>query len=1118
MNKTNFYSKKELLFLGTLFFAALVSLFFFINFRTLAFPEHNIKFDITREQAAEKAKSFVSDQKLTPDEFKNTTVFSIDDATKTYLEREVGVTETARLAENEVDVWHFTTRFFKPLEQAEITVAHLPNGKLIAFHHEVEESAPGAALAKGAAQNIAEGFLERTVKADLSEWILVNTESSQRTKRIDHIFTWEKKGFKAKDATYRMEVQIVGDKIGGYYEYLKIPEAWLRAYEKETSNNDLAQTIAEVVMFLVFGLAIMITFILGYRRNNLRLASLKAIALTAAGIAILTALNSIPLSLSVYPTTVSWEAFIGSIVLISLLGGLFEGASVLLIIAAGEAKFREMFPQKLSLESMYGKALGTKSVNKALLVGTFSGIIFFTYELLYYFLGKSVGFWAPAAINYSDIYSTVLPWIYPMFIGFLAAASEEGIFRLFGIPFLKKYLKSTWVAIIITSIVWGFLHSNYPQSPWFVRGIEISIIGVVLGWLFVRYGFLASFTAHYTFNALQTAISFYQSGNFYASVSSTIVSLLPFIIAVGLLIVAFYKQGFAHERKEDRNENLKSEKIPAKENLIGVRDGTYKPLTRKRKGILAGLSLAAIGGFLVLYPQTSLEQVPTSLDREEVANIAEETLAKRSINTEGYKSVITFSPKDITTEEKYILEVKDFKTLRSVYPQKLPLAYWSVRYFKPLQKESFQVDVLPDGRVIQVIHELDEKAPSANLSVDQARKLAEAYLVREKGYKLSGYKLVENKAEKKEKRTDHVFVYEEKNANIGAATYRTEVGVVGKEVTGYDTYLKLPEAWLREQMETTTFDFVIGGLIGLFGVGIAWLGFKTFLSYLQSKKLNFRLAYKISAMIIVFSIIGTLNSLSVFYGNYETAIPLETYIIQSILISVIGFVFSFFMIAVVIVMFLTLWKEQVGQIIPKETKGRVGYVKDAIIAGYSIPLMMIGISSILVYILIINDWLTSIATFDTFPQLDTFSPALATVGELPMLLGSICFIIGAFLLLKQYCKTWKRVLFVTTVFAVILALPQQRTAEDIIIALLQNLLILYGGVLIVTFILKKNMLAYFFMIAISMLMTSGWVLFLQPNIFFKINGMFLLLFAVFPAVLYFFPKLLLEFKFGRMVQ
>lgn len=1098
------YNSKEKIFLGVLFLVALASLFFFLNFRTLAFPEHNITFDITREQAAEKSKEFVSKLGFNPEDFKETTVFSIDEQSKTYLEREVGVSETAQLAANDVDVWHFTSRFFKPLQKEEISVAFMPNGRLSGFSVELNEAEKGARLSKTLAGERAEAFLKETIHADLTKWRLVSGESAEKPNRIDHTFIWEKTGFHAKDSTYRMEVTVYGDKIGAYLEYLKVPEDWLRGYEKETSNNDLAQTIAEVILYLVFGLAILITFITEYRKNNLRLVGLKWFGILAGIIATLTALNSIPLTVAGYPTTISWEAFIGSIILISIVGGFFEGSIVYLIIAAGEVRFRQMFSNALSIEASIRSGFKTKPVNKALFVGTFFGILFFSYEILYYFFGKNVGFWAPADTNYTDIFSTVIPWIYPLFIGFSAAATEEGIFRLFGIPFLKKYVKKTWIAIIITAFVWGFLHSNYPQSPWFVRGIEIGLMGIVLGWMFVRFGFLANFTAHYTFNALQTAIYFFASGSIYASISSTIVSLLPFLIAVFFLGRALYKKGFDPVRKDMLNSGLPALRtIETKENGT-ILQKTYTAFSQKRKQWLIGLALASFVTIWLLYPKTSIDQVPQTLGREEISAIAEKTLKARSVDTDSYHHVTSFTPENIGTEQDYILDVSDYNELRKIYPDKLPIAIWTVRYFKPLQKEEYSVEVLPNGKIYQVAHILDEKANGENLSAAEARELAENYLKSEKGYDLSKYKLVENKAEKKAKRTDYRLVFEEKDYKVKDATFRTSVVIQGSEVSGYLTYLKLPETWLREKNQTTTLDFISGAFLILAVMLLGGFCFRTFLVLSRDKQINFRNAYKIAAVATAFTLISTLNIITTFSKNYDTAIPFSSYVIQSVLGVLFSLVVTFFIVAMIVGMFLALWKQHIGRLFPEGEKEQAAYVKDAMIAGYSVPLIVTAVSSIIVYILTAKDLLKTIGMFDAFPQVDSYLPFVAVLSEFPIAVAGACFIGIAALVLKRYLRKWRTVVIVLIVVAAVAGIPTQHRPDDIVTTVLQNIILLSAGLLIIAKAFRNNLLAYFVMLYYSLFFAGGWVLFVQPNLFLKVNGIILLILALLPLLL--FPK------------
>ena len=95
--------------------------------------------------------------------------------------------------------------------------------------------------------------------------------------------------------------------------------------------------------------------------------------------------------------------------------------------------------------------------------------------VLFYVVGGHLGVWAPQDLQYSDTLSTALPWIYPLTIGIYAAASEEFLFRLFSVHFLLRITNSRFLAVVLPAFAWGFLHSNYPQEPPYIRGIEVGL-------------------------------------------------------------------------------------------------------------------------------------------------------------------------------------------------------------------------------------------------------------------------------------------------------------------------------------------------------------------------------------------------------------------------------------------------------------------------------------------------------------------------------------------------------------------------------------------------------------------------------------------------------------------
>jgi membrane protease YdiL (CAAX protease family) len=1102
--KDRLYSLREKWLLVLLFLASLASLFFFVQFRTLAFPEHNIMFTISREEAAAKAGKFIEGQNAATDDYKNATIFSTDNQSKTYLEREVGVADTSKLAANHVDLWNFNTRFFKPSQQEEFTVSYMPNGRLVGYDHLIAENDAGAKLSKEQAQQVAEKFLTQNVSQHITDWTLVSGESTNRPKRVDHTFVYEEKDFKVKDATYRLQVNVQGDQIGQYTEGLKVPETWQRQYDNETSQNLLAQTVAESFALLVFGLALTITFVIQFRNNNLRLRFGRKVAFATAVVGILAAFNSLPLQLYGYDTTVSWDAFVGELVISSIFEGLMEGFLVFVAFAAGESLYRAAFPEKLALETTFAKAFTTKSVNKALFIGTFVGIIFFTYEIGYYFLGKQIGFWSPAEINYDDIFSTAIPWVYPLFIGFSAAATEEGIFRLFGISFLKKYVKKTWIAILITAISWAFLHSNYPQSPWFVRGIELSFVGIIFGMIFVRYGILASLTAHYTFNALQTAIFFTTSGNWYSIISSTLISLVPFLLAMYVLGWAIRRGGFQLEQKEFFNSYLTKPLAQAAQKIkeTGTEMFVYKPLGQKTILVLIILSLVSIFGFFHFANTAGLKQAPLAVDRQEALQKAESALLQKGVHTDAFQHVVTFATNEDSQAEDYILEKSNEQVLTAIYPEIIPTGYWTVRFFKPLQKEEYAVDVLPNGSIYQISHTFDEKAKGAKLSQQQALKVAKDYLVQQKNYKIENYTVVQNTADKKENRTDYYFEFEEKNRKVEDATFRTTVEIRGSEVAGFGQYLKLPEDWIREKEQTTTLDFMIGAVIGIIVLLLLSMGFRTFFVFTREKKIPFKFSFRLAGAAILFSIIGICNNVPLFYSNYDTSIPLSTFTIQEIVLSIVGVVVGFFMMSLMVGMFLALWKDRMEGYVPREKSAWEKYLRDSLIGAYLTPFILSGITIFITHFFLSHDTLKTVSNFDSLTGLDTYVPALSVMTSLPGAVIGLSLLGSLLLLLHKFFASWKQVLIFITIFILLSAIPQQRTLTEYIINIGEAVLLAGGGSLIAFFILRKNLLAYILLTYVALFMASGVAYLDQPKYFYMINGAILLFFALLPVLVY----------------
>src|SRR3984957_7437774 len=220
-----------------------------------AFPEASVEFKVPRADALAIAKQFAAAQGAQLGGYDSSIVFDLDDTAKTYLEREIGLQQANQMMTNEVHIWYWQTRFFRPLQKEEFDVRVDPAGGIVGYQHELEEAAPGARLERAAAQSIAESFLRETLHANLSLYDFREEEanSTERPNRRDWSFSWEQRGFHAKDAPYRLTVTLAGDRVNGYDEFLKVPEAWTLDYERLRSSNNLFEFVALIPYAFLLG-------------------------------------------------------------------------------------------------------------------------------------------------------------------------------------------------------------------------------------------------------------------------------------------------------------------------------------------------------------------------------------------------------------------------------------------------------------------------------------------------------------------------------------------------------------------------------------------------------------------------------------------------------------------------------------------------------------------------------------------------------------------------------------------------------------------------------------------------------------------------------------------------
>jgi len=1099
-----------------------------------AFPEASVNFQVSREEALARARKFVTGLGENLSGYKSSIIFDVDDDAKVYLEREVGLREANRLTSSELNIWYWEVRFFKPLQQEEFELRVSPAGQIVGYGHKIEEARPGASLDRAAAESVAQNFLSTKLIMDLRAWDALPEEANSRKKpnRTDWSFTWEKHGFRAKDAPYRLQVTVAGDRIGGSEETLKVPDSWERSYERLRSTNDTLELVFTVLYIALLVVAVWFGIKLTLQGQT-RWRGAILLGLLVAALLFLQGLNEWPLWSASYDTRVSYGTFLAGKLGSALWFAVLSALTITLVLPAAEPLYRSSWPERLRLsKTLTLGGLRSKEFFSASVVGLSLAAVHIGYVVGFYVVANRLGAWAPQEVSYQESVNTLFPWISGAAIGLLAATNEEFTFRLFAIPFFSKFTKSRWLAVMVPAFLWSFLHSNYPQEPAYTRGIEIGLIGIVAGIVMLRWGILATLIWHYTVDASLVGLFLLRSNSLYFKVSGAVVAAAAFAPLLFAGVSCLVRGGF------EADEALRNRATPPPNLDLALAEpsaasaGPARRYDALRSKMIALLAACLIAGALIawrLKPESIGDYLKLSVDPKSARAKADQILRARGVDPSSYKCAVVFADIVDPVTNEFLRERVGIARVNEIYDRQVPGAVWQARYFRDSQPEEYAAKLKPDGSLFALQHKIAEDAPGASLGKEEAVRRAEKYLREEKKMDLSQWTLVETDSETRPHRVDHLLTWQQNTpidspsaANPGGHAYlRVRVAVLGDEVTdyrrayfrrsgsadedepvseGFSTFIKIPDDWRRKQEETTlprealTFGpwVLLGGLV----LTALILFFKNLRSEaaraIPWKRLAVWAFWGLAAFYVVFALGDRISN---FMNAYNTAIPYKTTLGVLGIIALLGGPFSF---GYLVLVFGVGWYYSTVAFGEERLTGWTGmpgaYYRDALWIGLGGSAGLLGLERLLATASM--HWPTAHRYFEaSFGQdFDATLPAAAILGS--TLLGGLRMtayvVVIASFVAAGLKRTWLRVLlFLVGALAVVGG--SWGSPADFAKQLLARLILL--GVLVfgVRFVMRFNLLGCFLVVAGTALVSGASELLAQPDAFYGQNGFAILL-------------------------
>jgi hypothetical protein len=331
-----------------------------------AFPEASIEFRVNREQARSAAEKFLAARGVRLAGTRFAGAFDVQEEPKVYLERELGLERAGAFYGTDAKVWLWQMRWFRSGVKSEERVAITPRGDLASFESIRPEDAPGPRLSQDAARAVSSAFLAARGLGGLTPIEAVPLSLPRRT---DWTFVDERPGFRMGEATVRYATTVSGGDLTAYREFVHVPEAWTRDYQKLRSKNVTANVVGNFALFVTF-FAMAAVLVTKMVRRDVPWGLVGAIGATGFLLSLLSTLNGLPQTLMSYDTASPLSAFLTSRLVLGVLLAIGVGAFLAFVVAAAEPVYRERFPGDLALSRIFSaRGIRTKRFFLGLLVG-----------------------------------------------------------------------------------------------------------------------------------------------------------------------------------------------------------------------------------------------------------------------------------------------------------------------------------------------------------------------------------------------------------------------------------------------------------------------------------------------------------------------------------------------------------------------------------------------------------------------------------------------------------------------------------------------------------------------------------------------------------------------------
>ena len=433
---------------------------------------------LSKEEAALAALQYFD---LDPEEAEVSVIYDVDQEAIAYLQKEQLLDSYLDRYDPVYPLEYYLVEIEMPEDNRYTAHVHLYEGIITAWSRPVPSDI--AESSEAAALTAAEAYFRQQRPADLAATETSSLQLPDGSFQIYYEYDHDRIG----EAKRTVTVHTAGGAVIAYQSGFTPPSSFLVWLEQQ---NARAEQFTGLTLWASAALAAAaLTIAILYRRSIHWSDGLLLVSITVL-IQTIQYMNTLPNYVSLIELRqAGWLLYAFEFIFAASFTAVFC-LTVYLPYLGGKALLaREGMSRLLHLRDW------NRELRSAVLRGYGFGFLILAVQTVIFQVGRAAFdiWWIPDPSLSTE--NMLWPLLMPL-TAWAAAISEEIIYRLFAVTLFKKLFRSTFLAVLLSSMLWGLGHTAYPVYPVYTRFIEVTIIGILFGYLFIRFGFAAAVFAH----------------------------------------------------------------------------------------------------------------------------------------------------------------------------------------------------------------------------------------------------------------------------------------------------------------------------------------------------------------------------------------------------------------------------------------------------------------------------------------------------------------------------------------------------------------------------------------------------------------------------------------------